>query len=353
MPASSLLLLLLLAAATSYEILWNSPFPSYCKNQSVVRPTPDFEKFGVTANANAAFNGEKVWVIYCPTHFSTFPYIKELSNGTRVPMNGGIPQRGDLKAHLERVKQDVEELFPDPNASGAIVIDWEVWIPWMNVKSTWGQTGIYVNASLDYVRELHPTWTQAQLDAEAVRTWNETSLEFMVQTLKTAQALRPKARWGYYGRPGCYTGLNLTSSDPQCDLSVQARNDAIPELWSAGRAIYPSVYIGPNPTYPFVRTPKYVEGEIGEALRLRKKFGLDVDVIAYTWYDLFNTTNITNWHPMTNATDLETEFGVPKRAGADGIIVWGGGVDASTDARCANLARYFDTTLGPKLKELQ
>ena len=38
-----------------------------------------------------------------------------------------------------------------------------------------------------------------------------------------------------------------------------------------------------------------------------------------------------------------------KRAGADGIIVWGAGKDASTNARCANMAKYLETTLGPKL----
>ena len=133
----------------------------------------------------------------------------------------------------------------------------------------------------------------------------------------------------------------------------QQRNDGLGALWAAGSVLYPSVYIGPNPKSPFVRTPAFVRGEIDEARRVRAKFGLDsYPVVAFTWYDLFNTTNISNWHQMTNATDLATEFDTPKAAGADGIIVWGGGVDASTEVRCSSMARYLDETLGPKLASL-
>ena len=75
-------------------------------------------------------------------------------------------------------------------------------------------------------------------------------------------------------------------------------------------------------------------------------------MVAYTWYDLFNGTDQDYWWPMTNATDLATEFDTPKRAGADGIIVWGAGKDASTHRRCRNLSLYWQRTLGPKLSTL-
>ena len=76
---------------------------------------------------------------------------------------------------------------------------------------------------------------------------------------------------------------------------------------------------------------------------------LPEEALERTWYDLYNGTDESNWLPMTNATDLSTEFDTPKAAGADGIIVWGAGKDASTVARCGNMARYFERTLGPKL----
>jgi hypothetical protein len=106
--------------------------------------------------------------------------------------------------------------------------------------------------------------------------------------------------------------------------------------------------------YPAFRTPKYVAGEIAETLRLRKKFGLEsLPVVAYTWYDLYVMgINVSTWHQMTNATDLVTEFHTPKAAGADGIIVWGSGVDSSTSQRCTSMAGYFASTLGPALGAL-
>ena len=164
---------------------------------------------------------------------------------------------------------------------------------------------------------------------------------------------RPRAKWGYYGRPGCYTGLDLKSAPAECIASVQQRNDALSELWAAGTALYPSVYIGPNNVYPFIRTSKFVAGEIHETQRLRAKFGLlKSPVIAFTWYDLFNTSNQSNWWPMENATDLATEFDTPRKEGADGIIVWGAGKDASTADRCRKMTRYVKGTLGPKLRSL-
>ena len=105
------------------------------------------------------------------------------------------------------------------------------------------------------------------MEAEAVRSWNETSKAFMVETLKLCVQLRPRAKWGYYGRPGCYTGLRPNA--PECIGSVVQRNDALAELWAAGTALFPSVYIGPNPKYPAERTPQFVSAEVLETRRLR------------------------------------------------------------------------------------
>ena len=327
----------------AFDIAWNSPWPSYCKTP--VQPPPDFARYGVRTNANNSFNGAVVHTIYCPTYFSTFPHF----DTTGAAVNGGIPQRGDLNHHLDQVRKDVDTLFPHADYRGYAVIDWEVWVPWLILAS---ETK-YVNESLAYVRAAHPTWTRDQVDAEAVASWNATSLSFMTETLKLCQAMRPRARWGYYGRPGCYTGLDLKSDPPACVANVQERNDHLGALWAAGSVLFPSVYIGPNEKYPFVRTPAFVRGEIDETRRIRAKFGLDdYPIVAFTWYDLFNTSSISNWRQMTNATDLATEFDTPKAAGADGIIVWGGGVDASTEARCSSLAAYFNATLGPKLASL-
>ena len=68
-------------------------------------------------------------------------------------------------------------------------------------------------------------------------------------------------------------------------------------------------------------SPRFARDRTEENAKLRAKFGLaGLPVVAFTWYDLFNGTNESNWRPMRNATDLKTEFATPRHAGADGII---------------------------------
>ena len=106
--------------ARAFDVAWNSPWPTYCDDTAA----PDFAAFGVRANGNASFNGDVVWTIYCPTSFSTFPHYDQ---DTSHPVNGGIPQRGNLSLHLDTVRRDVGSLFPNEDFAGYAVIDWEVW----------------------------------------------------------------------------------------------------------------------------------------------------------------------------------------------------------------------------------
>lgn len=70
----------------------------------------------------------------------------------------------------EHREADIERLFPDPNHAGYIVIDWEVWEPWLNPHAT----TIYANKSFEL----------AGGDiAAAVAAWNASSLKFMVRLL--------------------------------------------------------------------------------------------------------------------------------------------------------------------------
>ena len=58
------------------------------------------------------------------------------------------------------------------------VIDWEIWVPWMILDTP--SDAVWVNASVAYVREQHPDWNQSMLEAEAVRSWNESSARSVV-----------------------------------------------------------------------------------------------------------------------------------------------------------------------------
>ena len=57
----------------------------------------------------------------------------------------------------------------------------------------------YQKLSIKLVKEEHPTWSASKLEAEAEKQFNAAALEFFVQSLRTGRAMRPKAKWGYYG----------------------------------------------------------------------------------------------------------------------------------------------------------
>ena len=56
--------------------------------------------------------------------------------------------------------------------------------------------------------------------------------------------------------------------------------------------------------------------------------------------------------PFLNRTQLVVEFETPEAASADGIVIWGAGVDVESASRCRDFAQYFNTTLAPFLRKL-
>ena len=55
---------------------------------------------------------------------------------------------------------------------------------------------------------------------------------------------------------------------------------------------------------------------------------------------------------MRNPADLDAEFVLAKREGADGLIIWGASDDVSNPSDCAALTSYVHDTLGPLLHGL-
>jgi hypothetical protein len=68
----------------------------------------------------------------------------------------------------------------------------------------------------------------------------------------------------------------------------------------------------------------------------------------------------TQWQTITSPAEPQLEFGEPKRAGIDGLIVWGMSTDAgiyphpkgAAVTRCLELGTYVNNTLGPFFRKL-
>ena len=159
--------------------MMNMNIVELCPNANA--PSDALTRFGISANQDNAFNGDAMTIFYNHPGNSTIgDWPAFYDNGTAV--NGGIPQLGDLQAHLAKVRSDIEASLPH-NFSGTAIIDQEMWTPWIHPNAK----DYYMNASLAYAG--------GDVD-KAVAEWNASSLEFMAQTLAVAGEARPNAKWG-------------------------------------------------------------------------------------------------------------------------------------------------------------
>lgn len=218
---------------------------------------------------------------------------------------------GNLSAHRERVAADMAKIFPDPAASGVAALDWEVWRPWMVIKS-WS---VYVNETLAYVAGLHPGMPRVQLEAEAIRVWNASSLEWLVETAKAMKAARPRIQLGVYSYPDCYADRTPFGSDPGCGTFVQGINDALGPLYDVVDVLMPSIYMEED-----ARTKggdldiltHYTDCELAEARRIKAQRGQPI--FPFAWGDKFITgphgQAVPQWEPETRMPLLELSFKV-------------------------------------------
>lgn len=82
-----------------------------------------------------------------------------------------LSQLGNLTAHLDWVKTDLDWYIPNATYDGLAVIDWESWRP-LFVRN-WGEKSIYRVASEKLVQKLHPTWSRKLVVQEAQRQFEK------------------------------------------------------------------------------------------------------------------------------------------------------------------------------------
>lgn len=117
-----------------------------------------------------------------------FPGIYE--NGTF--RNGGVPQQGDLKSHLEKFQLDVDKQIPDIENSGIAIIDFELWRP--VYRQNFLKLQPYKDTSVKLVKDANPLLTKQEVDNEANRIFTEFAKTFMTETIELGKQLRPNAK---------------------------------------------------------------------------------------------------------------------------------------------------------------
>ena len=196
-----------------YSVYWDAVEPDCVQLRNCKNAPVDVTRFRLLGN-----NWTQTSANIGPGH--GFPHL--LANGSAV--HGGVPQNADLPRILAGLRATVEAWLPDPNWAGNAIIDFEAYTPsWQLLESN------YKTFSRNLVRQAHPKWGSAQVDAAASSAFEEKCNELFVGALQTARAARPKAYFGFYDIPRSYC--------PDCNLSWFAR------VVDASSAVFPSVYL--------------------------------------------------------------------------------------------------------------
>lgn len=165
------------------------------------------------------YRGDQVSILYDPGLFPAL--LKNSSSNELFHRNGGVPQNGNLKAHLAMFEKHVDELIPDKDNSGLAIIDFESWRP--VYRQNFGALQPYKDLSIKLVKQRYPHWSKNDIESEAKRLFSEYGKLFILETLELAKELRPKARWGYYGLPFCFNARGKVIED--CEKNIQIEND--------------------------------------------------------------------------------------------------------------------------------
>lgn len=245
--------------------------------------------------------------------------------------NGGVPQRADMRAHLSELERDIAREIPDPNFSGWAVLDYESWDPvWELTKKE------YRERSIALVKQADPRRAGADAERLAKANYESGAKRFLLETIRAAKALRPRAKWGYYALPW---------------PTYATFEEGTRWLWDASDALYPCLYTD-KPGLPASETviPKgkrelsaYVSDMRGR-VALSRKFAAGKPVIAFLWVRYDHTGQFGG--EFVNEGDLEAMLRVPRESGADGAILWN---QAQSPAEASALNGFVSERLAPAM----
>ncbi|EFO85875.1 CRE-CHHY-1 protein [Caenorhabditis remanei] len=197
------------------DVVWMIPSWPCVNNDSI-----DVEKFGILQNQDQKFVGGREFAIFYEHSFGKIPYFK--GQNVSDPQNGGLPQLGDLEAHLVEAEKNINETIPDENFSGIAVLDIEEFRPMWELS--WGVFAVYKTESIRLTRQQYPYWSQKQIEWQAERDYEKACQKFFIETIRLGRRLRPNAKWGYYLFPKCNGDVGQ-KFESDCSTLFQKFND--------------------------------------------------------------------------------------------------------------------------------
>ncbi|XP_048878658.1 hyaluronidase-5-like [Brienomyrus brachyistius] len=316
-----------------YGVIWNMPTP-VCKKNNIPLDTSPFQ----AVTTPEAVPDQFLFLFYT-SRLGLYPFVDE---ATKKEINGGIPQKGNLKASLEVANWNITQNIHSRTSTGLAVIDWEAWRPiW---DTNWDSKSIYRTLSIDYARQLDPSLSPSQAESVAKEQFQTAARNFMKDTMSLGISMRPSYLWGFYLFPECYNygwdGPNYTG---ECPTNAQTRNDQLLWLWQTSTALYPSVYLATSQANTH-KAALYVRNQVHEAMRVasQPKHPFNVPIYVYTRPVFTDQTS-----KFLSVEDLVHTLGENAAVGASGSVLWGASADFHDKASCEALSSYLTSTLNP------
>lgn len=333
-------------APSSESALPNKPFLAVWQAKTS-RCLDDFgvnlslSSYGIVHNKNETWWGESVTTM---GKIGLYPYYDRNTSfhhhDNATAHNGGIPQLGNLTAHLEQVMIDIQECIPDKNFNGLGIIDWEEWKPvW---ERNYASRQVYQNKSIELVQSCHPDWSADQVVAMAVKEFELSARLWMEKTIALVKLLRPQGLWGYYEFPNCFNDVYDSKYGYHCLPDTISWNDQIQWLFNASTVLYPSIYL----YHVLTNNSRHVKYNLLEALRVDGNRDADVPIFSYVLYKYGHT------HKFISFDDLVTTVGQSVYLGMSGVVFWGDGTEEASYKLCVELKDYVQEILGPLVRNV-
>ncbi|XP_077425739.1 hyaluronidase PH-20 [Vanacampus margaritifer] len=318
-----------------FVAVWNGR-TEQCQRLDIPLDTAAFQAVTTPASVPGQF-----LTIFYENRLGLYPKIDP---ARRTRREGGIPQNGNLTAHLLKARRQIDHYVAHDESPGLAVIDWESWRPlW---AQNWGFKRIYQKLSLANALQDSPFLSLNKISEMAVDQFQRAGRSFMERTLKLGVGERPSRRWGFYLFPNCYNyGWNRPGYTGRCSAKAHKQNQELMWLWEHSTALFPSVYLH-LALRDSPQAALYVRYRVREALRVaalpKRKFTMPIYVFSRPLYRgqnrIFETT-----------ADLVSTVGESASLGAAGVVMWGGSKDYNDKASCQSLSDYLTSTLNPYL----
>ncbi|XP_054985065.1 hyaluronidase PH-20-like [Sorex araneus] len=294
----------------TYILSWNVPTEKCPLHHNV---TIDLSIYSFVRYPTKSVTGQNV-TLFNVDSLGLYPHI---NMSTNEDVNGGIPQCGNLAAHLQKASKNIDYYIKNDSV-GLAVIEWENWRPLWD--RNWGSKTIYKNKSIELVIKSNQSHDPSDATKKAKTDFEKAAKDFMLEILKLGKLLRPKNYWGFYLFPDCYNHqYRQNKYNGTCFEIEKRRNNQLNWLWNESTALYPSIYLSKslssNPG-----SALFARNRVQEAIRVSivRDVKNPLPVFVYVRPDFTDAPG-----EFLSEFDLENTIGESVVLGVSGTIVWG------------------------------